>query len=86
MWDKEYKFLLVTQKAMVPAQAVIDDNDLFGNIDDELGGDGGEEGTEQRGRHTALAREEDNLTSVLKEMNKHNEVANLTSVPMLQDG
>ncbi len=46
MWDKEYKFLLVTQKAMVPAQAAINDDDLFGNIDDELGGDGGE-GTEQ---------------------------------------
>jgi hypothetical protein len=83
MWDKEYKFLLVTQKATVPAQAAIDDDDLFGNIADEPGGDGGE-GTEQRGRRTASARKEDNLMSVLKEMNKHNEAANLTSAQMLQ--
>ena len=42
MWDKHYKFLLVTQKETVLAHAAINDDNLFGNIDDELGG-GGEE-------------------------------------------
>lgn len=59
MWDKHYKYLLVTQKETVPAHASIDDNHLFGNVYDELGG-GGEE-TEQRGCRTASARKEDTI-------------------------
>jgi len=83
MWDKTYQFLLVTKKATVPASAAIDDDEAFGNVDDELGGEEGV-GSEQRGRRTASARKEDNLMSVLKELNKHNEEANLTSAQMLQ--
>jgi hypothetical protein len=86
MWGKRCNFLLVTQKETVPAHAAIDDDDLFGNVDDELGGElgGGGEETQRRGRRTALARKEDTMMSVLKEMNKQNEVANLTSSQILQ--
>ena len=90
IWDKQYGFPLVTQKATVPAYAAIDDDVVFGNSDNShdddepVGGGRGEEWTEQRGRRSASARKEDNLMSVLKEMNKQNEAANLTSAELLK--
>jgi hypothetical protein len=90
IWDKQYGFPLVTQKDTVPAYAAIDDDSLFGNgdnghdDDNEPGGGRGEERTERRGRCSASAWKEDNLISVLKEMNKQNEAANLMSAELLK--
>lgn len=86
MWDKEFRFPLVTNKATVPANAAVDNNILScSSSEDDKDDNGNEVGnsSEKRGRRTASAQKEDSMMSILQTLNQMNKEANAMGAQLL---